>query len=94
VDNLGTFSSFSLQKQKEATFHLLQKGVLFAVETIQNSYAIAPSSAQLNELETKNVDLVSKLSTEQTRYVKKTFDLRAMISELKSSFPRREGFLA
>ncbi|CAL2230020.1 unnamed protein product [Prunus armeniaca] len=64
-----------LEKQREATLHLLQKGVVFAAETIRNSSAVAPSSAQLSELEKKNAELVSKLSAEQTRYEKKTSDL-------------------
>ena len=61
--DLGTFSSLSLEKQREATLHLLQKGVVFAAETIRNSSsAVAPSSAQLSELEMKNAELASKLS--------------------------------
>ncbi|CAL9013897.1 unnamed protein product [Prunus brigantina] len=91
--DLGTFSSLSLEKQREATLHLLQKGVVFAAETIRNSSAIAPSSAQLSELEKKNAELVSKLSAEQTRYEKKTSDLRAMISELKSSLAEKDSEL-
>ncbi|CAL2278272.1 unnamed protein product [Prunus armeniaca] len=39
--DLGTFPSLSLEKQKEATFHLLQKGIVFAAETIRNSSAVA-----------------------------------------------------
>ncbi|CAL2227741.1 unnamed protein product [Prunus armeniaca] len=89
----GTFSSLSLEKQREATLHLLQKGVVFAAETIWNWSAVAPSSAQHSELEKKNAKLVSKLSTEQTRYEKKTSDLRAMISELKSSFAEKDSEL-
>ncbi|CAL8131699.1 unnamed protein product [Prunus armeniaca] len=85
--DLGAFSSLSLEKQREATLHLLQKGVVFAAETIQNS------SAQLSELEKKNAELVSKLSAEQTRYEKKTSDLRAMISELKSSLAEKDSEL-
>ncbi|CAL2256654.1 unnamed protein product [Prunus armeniaca] len=46
------------------------KGLVFVAETIWNSSVVAPSSSQLNE---------------QTRYEKKTYDLRAMISKLKSS---------
>ncbi|CAL9004915.1 unnamed protein product [Prunus brigantina] len=91
--NLGTFSSLSLEKQREATLHLLQKGVVFAAETIRNSSAVAPSLAQLSELEKKNAELVSKLSAEQTRYEKKTSDLRAMISELKSSLAEKDSEL-
>ena len=92
--DLGTFSSLSLEKQREATFHLLQKGVVFAAETIRNSSsAVAPSSAQLSELEKKNAELASKLSAEQTRYEKKTSDLRAMISELKSSLTEKDSEL-
>ncbi|CAL2247869.1 unnamed protein product [Prunus armeniaca] len=64
--DLGAFSSLSLGKQREATLHLLQKGVVFAVETIRNSSVVAPSFAQLSELEKKNAELVSKLSAEQT----------------------------
>ncbi|CAL2271150.1 unnamed protein product [Prunus armeniaca] len=91
--DLGAFSSLSLEKQREATLHLLQKGVVFAAETIRNSSAVAPSSAQLSELEKKNAELVSKLSAEQTRYEKKTSDLRAMISELKSSLAEKDSEL-
>ncbi|CAL8168932.1 unnamed protein product [Prunus armeniaca] len=40
--DLGTFSSLSLEKQKEATLHLLQKGIVFAAETIRNSSAVTP----------------------------------------------------
>ncbi|CAL2271554.1 unnamed protein product [Prunus armeniaca] len=91
--DLGTFSSLSLEKQREATLHLLQKGVVFAAETIRNSSVVAPSSVQLSELEKKNAELVSKLSAEQTRYEKKTSDLRAMISELKSSLAEKDSEL-
>ncbi|CAL2254385.1 unnamed protein product [Prunus armeniaca] len=90
--DLGAFSSLSLEKQREATLHLLQKGVVFTAETIRNSSAVFPSSAQLSELE-KNAELVSKLSPEQTHYEKKTFDLRAMISELKSSLAEKDSEL-
>ncbi|CAL8175710.1 unnamed protein product [Prunus armeniaca] len=45
VGDLCTFSSLSLEKQREATFHLFQKGVAFAIETIRNSSVVAPSSA-------------------------------------------------
>ncbi|CAL2227722.1 unnamed protein product [Prunus armeniaca] len=91
--DLGTFSSLSLEKQREATLHLLQKGVVFTAETIWNSSAVAPSSAQLSELEKKNAELVSKLSIEQTRYEKKTSDLQAMIYELKSSLAEKDSEL-
>ncbi|CAL8082890.1 unnamed protein product [Prunus armeniaca] len=91
--DLDTFSSISLEKQREATLHLLQKGVVFVAETIRNSSAVAPSSAQLSELEKKNAELVSKLSAKRTRYEKKTFDLRAMISELKSSLAEKDSKL-
>ncbi|CAL2276520.1 unnamed protein product [Prunus armeniaca] len=62
--DLGTFSSLSLEKQREATFHLIKKGLVFAVETIRNSSVVAPSSAQLRELEKKNAELASQLSAE------------------------------
>ncbi|CAL9017893.1 unnamed protein product, partial [Prunus brigantina] len=52
------FKSF-FRKTKGSNLHLLQKGVVFAAETIQNSSAVAPSSAQLSELEKKNAVLVS-----------------------------------
>ncbi|CAL8094058.1 unnamed protein product [Prunus armeniaca] len=91
--DLGAFSSLSLEKQREATLHLLQKRVVFAAETIRNSSVIAPSSAQLSELEKKNAELVSKLSAEQTCYEKKTSDLRVMISELKSSLAEKDSEL-
>ncbi|CAL2239112.1 unnamed protein product [Prunus armeniaca] len=91
--DLGAFSSLSLEKQREATLHLLQKGVVFAAETIRNSSAVAPSSAKLSKLEKKNAELVSKLSAEQTRYEQKTSDLRAMISELKSSLAEKDSEL-
>ncbi|CAL8114443.1 unnamed protein product [Prunus armeniaca] len=91
--DLGTFSSLSLEKQREATFHLIQKGLVFAAETIRNSSAVAPSSAQLSELEKKNAELASHLVAEQARYEKKTHDLRAMISELKSSFTEKDSEL-
>ena len=57
--DLGTFSCLSLEKQREASFHLIQKGLIFAAETIRNSSAVAPSSAQLSELEKKNAELAS-----------------------------------
>ncbi|CAL9025531.1 unnamed protein product [Prunus brigantina] len=91
--DLGAFSSLSLEKQREATLHLLQMRVVFAAETSRNSSAVAPYSAQLSELEKKNVELVSKLFVEQTRYEKKTSDLRAMISELKSSLAEKDSEL-
>ncbi|CAL2259752.1 unnamed protein product [Prunus armeniaca] len=59
--DLDTFSSLYLEKQREGTFHLLQKGLVFAAETIQNSSVVALSSTQLSELEEKNVELASKL---------------------------------
>ncbi|CAL2271062.1 unnamed protein product [Prunus armeniaca] len=43
--DLGTFSSLSLEKLREATFHLLKKGVAFAAETSRNPFVVAPSSA-------------------------------------------------
>lgn len=39
--DFSIFSSFSLEKQNEATVSLLQKGVIFAIEAIQNSSAVA-----------------------------------------------------
>ncbi|CAL8151499.1 unnamed protein product [Prunus armeniaca] len=62
--DLDTFSSLSLEKQREATFHLIQKGLVFAAETIRNSSDVAPSSAQLSELEKKNAELASHLVAE------------------------------
>ncbi|KAL6289075.1 hypothetical protein ACE6H2_006585 [Prunus campanulata] len=91
--DLGTFSSLSLENQREVAFHLLQKGLIFAAQTVHNSSAVAPSSAQLSELEKKNVELASKLSAEQARCEKKTSDLRAMISELKSSLAEKDSEL-
>ncbi|CAL8990808.1 unnamed protein product, partial [Prunus brigantina] len=91
--DLGLFSSRSLEKQREATFHLIQKGLVFATETIRNSFAVAPSSAQLSELEKKNAELASQLSAKQARYEKKTHDLKAMISELKSSLTEKDSEL-
>ncbi|CAL8168128.1 unnamed protein product [Prunus armeniaca] len=91
--DLGAFSSLSLEKQREATLHMLQNGVVFAAETIWNLSVVAPFSAQLSELEKKNAELVCKLSAEQTRYEKKTSDLRAMISELKSSPAKKDSEL-
>ncbi|KAL6283864.1 hypothetical protein ACE6H2_014793 [Prunus campanulata] len=91
--DLGTFSSLYLENQREVAFHLLQKGLIFAAQTVQNSFAVAPSSAQLSELEKKNVELASKLFTEQARCEKKTSDLRAMISELKSSLAEKDSEL-
>ncbi|CAL8130888.1 unnamed protein product [Prunus armeniaca] len=44
ADEISTFSSLSLEKQKEATFHLLKRGVAFAVKTIRNSSIVTPSS--------------------------------------------------
>ena len=61
ASDLGTFSSLSLEKQKEAPITLLQKGVVFVVDVIQNSYVVTPFSAQLNELEKKDVDMTDKL---------------------------------
>ncbi|CAL2271265.1 unnamed protein product [Prunus armeniaca] len=94
ADNLDTFLSLSLEKQSEATFHLLQKGVVFATETIWNLSIVTPSSAKLSELEKKNADLTSKLSVGQIRYEKKTSELRAMIYELKSSLAEKNGELS
>ncbi|CAL8083190.1 unnamed protein product [Prunus armeniaca] len=91
--DLGTFSSLSLEKQREATFHLIKKGLVFAAETIRNSSAVSPSSAQLSELEKKNAELASHLVAEQARYEKKMHDLRAMISELKSSLTEKDSEL-
>ncbi|CAL2270491.1 unnamed protein product [Prunus armeniaca] len=91
--DLGTFSSLSLEKRREATFHLIQKGLVFAAETIRNSSAVASTSAQLSELEKKNVELASHLVAEHARYEKKTHDLRAMISELKSSLTEKDSEL-
>ncbi|BBN70567.1 hypothetical protein Prudu_1504S000300, partial [Prunus dulcis] len=71
----------------------IQKGLIFAVETIRNSSAVAPSSAQLSELEKKNAKLASQLSAKQARYEKKTSDLRAMISGLKSSLTEKDSEL-
>ncbi|CAL2266593.1 unnamed protein product [Prunus armeniaca] len=92
--DLGTFSSLSLEKQREATLRLLQKGLVFVVKTIWKSSAVTPSSAQLNDLEKKDAELISKLSTEQTRYENKTSDLRTMISALKSSFVEKDSELS
>lgn len=91
VGDLGTFSSISLEKQRETTFHILKKIVVFAVETIWNSSDVVPSSTQLSELEKNNAQLVTKLSAEQTHYEKKTSDLRAMIFELKSSLVEKDS---
>ncbi|XP_034227602.1 uncharacterized protein LOC117636985 [Prunus dulcis] len=91
--DLGTFSCLSLEKQREASFHLIQKGLIFAAETIRNSSAVAPSSAQLSELEKKNAELACQLSVEQARYEKKLSDLRAMISGLKSSLTEKDSEL-
>ncbi|CAL9018083.1 unnamed protein product [Prunus brigantina] len=63
---------------------------VFAIETIRNSSDVAPSSAQVSELEKKNAELTSKLSAEQIRYEKKMSKLRAMISELKSSLAEKD----
>ncbi|KAI5316937.1 hypothetical protein L3X38_036644 [Prunus dulcis] len=41
---LETVSSISLEKQREAIFHLLKKGVVLVAETIRNSFVVAPSS--------------------------------------------------
>ena len=65
ASDLGTFSSLSLEKQREAKFYLLQKGVVFAPEIIWNSSTVAPSSdADLDSwkdayfcLEHKNADI-------------------------------------
>lgn len=42
---LDTFSSLFLEKQRKTTVHLLQKGAIFATETIRNSSAVVSSSA-------------------------------------------------
>ncbi|KAI5351589.1 hypothetical protein L3X38_004480 [Prunus dulcis] len=42
ASDLDTSSSLSLEKQREATFHLLQKGEVFAAETIWNLSVVAP----------------------------------------------------
>ncbi|CAL8077271.1 unnamed protein product [Prunus armeniaca] len=61
---------------------------LFAVETIQSLSAVAPSSAQLSELDKKNTDLTSKLSTEQIRYENRMFELRENTYESKEAYFR------
>ncbi|CAL2276194.1 unnamed protein product [Prunus armeniaca] len=63
-------------------------------QTIWNSFVVAPSSAQLSELEKKNADLTSKLSAKQIRYKKKMSELRAMIYELKSSLAEKDSELS
>ncbi|CAL9007615.1 unnamed protein product [Prunus brigantina] len=68
ASDLGTFSSLSLERQRETTFHLIQKGLVFATETIWNSSVVALSSAQLSELEKKNDELASKLSVKEVTY--------------------------
>ncbi|BBG97113.1 hypothetical protein Prudu_006131, partial [Prunus dulcis] len=85
VCDLGTFSCLSLEKQRDATFHLIQKGLIFAAETIRN--------LSLSELEKKNAELATQFSAEQALYEKKTSDLRAMISGLKSSFTEKDSEL-
>ncbi|CAL8993026.1 unnamed protein product, partial [Prunus brigantina] len=66
---------------------------LFVASSISSNCTIVPTSAQLSELEKKNAELVSKLSAEQTRYEKKTSDLRVMISKLKSSLVEKDSEL-
>ncbi|CAL9012153.1 unnamed protein product [Prunus brigantina] len=58
---LAVLKSF-LGELKGSGYHFAPKGLIFAVEAIRNSSAVALSSTQLNELETKNVDLTGKLS--------------------------------
>ncbi|CAL2265692.1 unnamed protein product [Prunus armeniaca] len=59
ASDLDTFFSLSLEKEREATFHLLQKGVVVAAETIRNSSVVdlvSRKDAYLL-LECKNADI-------------------------------------
>ncbi|CAL2245815.1 unnamed protein product [Prunus armeniaca] len=59
-----------------------------------NGSSSTPSAdSKLSELEKKNANLTSKLSTEQIRCEKKTSELRALIFELKSSLAEKDSEL-
>ncbi|CAL2265795.1 unnamed protein product [Prunus armeniaca] len=77
ASHLGTFSSLSLEKQKD-------------VAAIQNSSAIAPSYAQLNELDKKNVNMTSKLSAEETSHETRMFEMKESIHK-KAFFPAQRS---
>ncbi|KAI5313021.1 hypothetical protein L3X38_042195 [Prunus dulcis] len=91
--DFDTFSSFSLEKQKEAVVTFLQKGEVFTVEAIQNSYADAPSSVQLNELEKNNVDLTGKFSTELIRHEMKMSEIKESMFVQKTSLAKKDSEL-
>ncbi|CAL2275649.1 unnamed protein product [Prunus armeniaca] len=90
-DLLKTHFLSSLSACAELVDQIRQAGnLVFVAETIWNLSAVTPSSAQLNDLEKKDVELISKLSAEETCYEKKTSDLRTMIPELKSSLAKKD----
>lgn len=71
------------------TLLIKKKRVVFAVGAIWSSSLIAPSSAQLDELEKKNVDLTDKLSGEQTRHETKMFEMKKSLGGLKSFLAKK-----
>ncbi|PQM37400.1 uncharacterized protein Pyn_02723 [Prunus yedoensis var. nudiflora] len=89
--DLGTFPSLSPEEQKNEALGLLQKGLIFAAETIHNSSITAPFSAEFEKLEKKNGTLSELLSTEQTRQNMKISDLKRQVSQLKSSNALKDG---
>ncbi|KAL6284870.1 hypothetical protein ACE6H2_015799 [Prunus campanulata] len=60
---------------------------------MQNSHAVAPSSALLDELVKKNADLADKLSNERIRHDTRIFEMKESMSALKSSIGQKDGEL-
>ncbi|KAI5323555.1 hypothetical protein L3X38_032627 [Prunus dulcis] len=89
VQRLTSPTLQKMHKQKEAAVTLLQKGVVFIVEAIQNSSTVAPSSTQLNEFEKENVDLTGKLLAEQIRHETRIYEIKESMSVLESSLTKK-----
>lgn len=87
ASDLGTFSSLSFEKQKEADVTLLQKRVVFVVEAPHSSN-VAPSYAQLDELEKKNLTLTGKLSAKS-----RMSEMKKSMFVLKSSLAQKDSEL-
>ncbi|VVA37391.1 PREDICTED: LOC110760952 partial, partial [Prunus dulcis] len=66
-------------------------GVIVTSKTNKNLSNVASSSAQLKELEKKNVDLADLLSSGQAHHKIETLDLKMEISLLKSSLALKYG---
>lgn len=89
--DIGTFCSFSLEKQRDDAISLIQKRVIVTSKTNKNLSNVASSSAQLKELEKKNVDLADLLSSGQAHHKIETLDLKMEISLMKSSLALKYG---